>query len=230
MRTWVKILLNGFKSHINHAGNLLDLIELGRGARQGDPIASILFVLAIEVLLIAIRSNKKIAPYKYEMSVYESISTKLAAYADDVNITMPRSEESLNEVINTLDRFEKISGLRVNKDKTQVLRIGKDAKSDSILCPDLGLKWVAKLKILGIYLSATPSEMEENFTEKIAEIETLLNRWTFRNMTVYGRILVVKALALSKVTHLIQVIPNPNPAMILKLQKIEGVRHPKFSF
>merc|ERR1711971_378575 len=123
-------------------------------------------------------------------------------------------------VINTLERFEKISGLRVNKDKTQVLRIGKDATSDPVLCPDLGLKWVTKLKILGIYLSATPSEIENNFTEKIAEIEALLNRWTFRNMTVYGRILVVKALALSKVTHLIQVIPNPNPAMILKLQRI----------
>ena len=41
MQTWVKILLKGFRSHINHAGNLLKLIELGRGARQGDPIASI---------------------------------------------------------------------------------------------------------------------------------------------------------------------------------------------
>ena len=221
MRTWVKILLNGFKSHINHAGNLLNLIELGRGARQGDPIASILFVLAIEVLLIAIRSNKKILPYKYQMSVHEPIiASKIEAFADDVNIIMPRSEESLIEVINTLERFEKISGLRVNKDKTQVLRIGKDATSDPVLCPDLGLKWVTKLKILGIYLSATPSEIDNNFTEKIAEIEALLNRWTFRNMTVYGRILVVKALALSKVTHLIQVIPNPNPAMILKLQRI----------
>ena len=52
MQKWVKILLKGFRSHINHAGNLLKLIELGRGARQGDPIASILFVLAIEILLI----------------------------------------------------------------------------------------------------------------------------------------------------------------------------------
>ena len=64
MQTWVRILLNDFKSHINHAGNLLTLIELGRGARQGDPIASILFVLAIEILLIAIRTNKVIEPYK----------------------------------------------------------------------------------------------------------------------------------------------------------------------
>ena len=36
----VKILLSDFRSHINHAGNLLKLIDLGRGARQGDPIAS----------------------------------------------------------------------------------------------------------------------------------------------------------------------------------------------
>ena len=38
-------------------------------------------------------------------------------------------------------------------------------------------------------------------------------------MTVYGRIMVVKTLALSKITHLIQVIPNPNPASILLLQR-----------
>ena len=36
MQKWVKILLKGFRSHINHAGNLLKLIELGRGARQGE--------------------------------------------------------------------------------------------------------------------------------------------------------------------------------------------------
>ena len=39
-------------------------------------------------------------------------------------------------------------------------------------------------------------------------------------ITVYGRIRVVKAIALSKVTHLIQIIPNPPPTQILKLQRI----------
>ena len=219
MRKWVKILLNDFKSHVNHAGNLLKLIELGRGARQGDPIASTLFVLAIEVLLIAIRTNDKIEPYTFQLAFNVKAKHKVEAYADDVNLTLPRKEESIREVITVLDNFEKISGLRVNKDKTQVLRIGKDAESDPILCPELGLKWVSKLKILGIYLSATPADMEANLTEKIDEIDKLLNSWSYRNMTIYGRIMVVKALALSKITHLIQVVPNPNPVSILLLQR-----------
>ena len=119
-----------------------------------------------------------------------------------------------------MDRYEKISGLKINKDKTQVMRIGKSANSDPILCEDLGLKWVSKLKILGIFLTANPTEMKDNLTDKIEEIEKLLARWTFRNLTVYGRIIVVKALALSKITHLIQVIPNPDSPSILKLQRV----------
>ena len=60
----------------------------------------------------------------------------------------------------------------------------------------------------------------DNFKEKTLEIENLLNRWTFRNLSVYGRIRVVKSLALSKITHLIQVIPNPEPSSIQHLQRL----------
>ena len=66
----------------------------------------------------------------------------MEAFADDVNIIMPRDKESIKEVIRILDGFEDLSGLKVNRDKTQVLRIGKGAISDPILCPELGLKWV----------------------------------------------------------------------------------------
>ena len=104
---------------------------------------------------------------------------------------MPPKEESIREVISVLDKFEKISGLKVNKDKTQVMRIGRSASSDPVLCSDLGLKWVPKLKILGIFLTAKPADMMENLREKIEDIEKLLARWTFRNLTVYGRIIVV---------------------------------------
>ena len=103
------------------------------------------------------------------------------------------------------------------------MRIGRSASSDPILCEDLGLKWVSKLKILGIFLTAKPADMMDNLRDKIEDIDKLLARWTFRNLTVYGRIIVVKALALSKITHLIQVIPNPDPILIQKLQQTKFI-------
>ena len=51
------------------------------------------------------------------------------------------------------------------------MRIGKNANSDPIFCEDLGLKWVPKLKVLGIFVTADPAEMKENLTDTIEDIE-----------------------------------------------------------
>ena len=125
---------------------------------------------------------------------------------------MTRDEESVREVIHVLSQFQALSGLKVNRDKTQMLKMGRSHASDSTLCVDLGLKWVNQIKCLGVILTPNPGNVEKaNFEEKLEEIDTLLNSWYFKNLTIYGRIRIVKALALSKVTHFIQVIPDPNP-------------------
>ena len=66
------------------------------------------FILAIEVLF-AIRSYEKIEPY-FQVDVNEKLSQKVDAYADDVNLTLPRNEESIREVFSLLDKFEQLSG------------------------------------------------------------------------------------------------------------------------
>ena len=220
LKRWVKVLLKDFSSRVNHVGNLLREINLGRGARQGDPIASLLFVLCIEILLIAIRSNPKIEPYQYFKGMHtENITSKTEAFADDVTLTLPYKESSIREAVATIERFSKISGLKINTSKTQVMAIGRQVNKTARLAPDLGLNWVDEITILGIKLYPNPAKMVSNFDDKVDDIKQLLNRWTFRNLTVYARIQIVKSLGLSKLTHVVQVVPNPPASTIKDLQR-----------
>ena len=47
---WNMIMLKDFTVTIMHAGNASRNINIGRGCRQGDPIASLIFILCIEIL------------------------------------------------------------------------------------------------------------------------------------------------------------------------------------
>ena len=61
---WIMILLEDFTVEILHAGNISKRICIGRGCRQGDPIASLLFMLCIEILLIQIRTSPQTKPFR----------------------------------------------------------------------------------------------------------------------------------------------------------------------
>ena len=63
---WVDILLHNFSAVINHCGNISKKFNIGRGARQGDPLASYLFIICIEILAHKIRSDKNIKQFKLE--------------------------------------------------------------------------------------------------------------------------------------------------------------------
>ena len=229
LQCWIKVLLKDFRGTVNHVGNLLSYIDIARGARQGDPISSLLFVLCIEILLIAIRCNQNILPYCFDkapVNIFRTrqarpepaISIKAEAFADDCSLIMPYDEGSIRAATEVLNRFSKISGLTINQGKTQVLKIGGAADMPD-LAPDLGLKWVKELTILGINLMADPALTINNFEEKLGEVNSIFNKWQYRNLTVYGRIKIVKTLALSKLTHVVQIIPQLDEKRIKTLQK-----------
>ena len=60
--------------------------------------------------------------------------------------------------------------------------------------------------------------MESNFTTKLAEIEKILGGWFYRFLTPYGKIVVIKTLALSKLSHLALVVPNPTKQMLKQIE------------
>ena len=59
------------------------------------------------------------------------------------------------------------------------------------------------IKILGIYFSYNNKiEQEKKFLNRIVKIQNILKLWKLRNLTIEGRIVVFKSLAISKLIHL----------------------------
>ena len=70
MINWVDILLHNFSAVINHCGNISQKLNIGRGARQGDPIASYIFIICIEILAHKLRSDINIKGFQMDNLIH----------------------------------------------------------------------------------------------------------------------------------------------------------------
>ena len=118
---------------------------LTRGVRQGDPLSPYLFLLAVEILAIAVRDNVEIKGIAIEQQ-----ETKLLQYADGTTAVLSNIE-SAHRLFQLLDEFKKLSGLKINRSKTEGMWIG--TLKDSEMKP-LGIKWPQDpIKALGVFFS-----------------------------------------------------------------------------
>ena len=208
-------MLQNFTAKILHAGNLGPAFPLERGARQGDPLASLLFIACVEILANKIRDAKNIKFY-----VMNNTIIKIILYADDLNVYLQYDENSLRALIQILEDFKGISGLKIQLAKTQVVLLGTSQTDQLKLCPDLELKWDQTFKMLGIYFNADSGQYTVNYEEKINDIIKEVTNWKSRFVSIIGRKNIVNGLFLSKLTHLVAILPNlPNK----KVKEVENI-------
>ena len=56
--------------------------------------------------------------------------------------------------------------------------------------------------------------------KKIEEIRKLFNSWLYRHLTPFGRVTIIKTLALSKLTHVALVVPHAETQIIQELESM----------
>ena len=118
--SWVKTLYTDISSCVMNGGRSTGYFSIERGVRQGDPLSPYLFLLAIEILAHAVREDRILKGFKFgEQEV------KQVLYADDITLFV-RDINSVNRLQYIFDEFEKISGLRINKEKTNFVWLGKE--------------------------------------------------------------------------------------------------------
>ena len=213
---WIKTLYNDISSCVAVNGQYTQWFPIERGVRQGDPSSPYLYLVCAEILSLMLRNNPSIKGI--------SINNKdnlLAQFADDTTLCLDGSERSFCEAIRTITRFARMSGLKMNKQKTQCVFIGSFKNSDIRYMRDENFVWnPGTFKILGILFSTdTQTIVDINYENKLNEIKRTLNKWKKRKLTPFGKVIIIKTLAISKVTHLFINLPDPKKEFMDNLEK-----------
>lgn len=175
---------------------------MGRGTRQGCPLSPLLFALILEPHAETIRTHTDIQRVEIGQSVH-----KIALYADDILLILTNVETSIPTVLKTIDSFSLISGFKINYDKSEVMSLGGDISTSSLLsCP---FKWSRTgLTYLGIRLSPDLSELWKlNLAPLIKSIKDNLEHWFNLPISWMGRINLIKMNILPRILYPMQMLP-----------------------
>ena len=154
-----------------------------------------MFLLCIEPLAQGIRNDTLIKGLRFS-----NIEVKISNYADDTTIMMDGSEVSLAACMKQFSSFGRISGLILNTSKTTAMWIGRYEDRRDKIGAEFDLRWAqGPVEYLGIQIGpANTSLADLNYPEKISRLKKALNPWLKRGLTPFGRIHLIKSVALSQ--------------------------------
>ena len=197
----IQTLYRNPESAIINNGKTSKYFKLGRACRQGDPIAPYLFIIALEPLVLKIKST--LSGYALPGG-----NAKESGLADDLTC-FPINEREVKELFKIIQKFTEVSGLEVNKDKSEMLLIGEWNMEE---IRPLGFEFVNTLKITGVHFGKFEhkSKVDKlNFDTMIRKMENNFQKWKCRILSVLGRITVAKSQGLGTLQFLANAIVIP---------------------
>ena len=214
---WVNVFYSNIKSSILNNGFMTDFFNIERGVRQGCPLSPYLFITAIEPLSQYISKHKDIKGIKIE-----NVEVKSTLFADDATFITDGTKKSFESLIYVLDEFEKISGLKLNNSKCNVLKAGSFKLKKEIYLEHKAFQWSSNnAKALGIsFTTNRHASLKLNLDPKLDEFKTCLKQWQHRKLTLLGKVTVIKTYALPKLIYPLTVLRTPDQKTIKQINDI----------
>ena len=101
--------------------------------------------------------------------------------------------------------------MTINFSKSEILRLGSITYSDAEI--ELGEKWMGKndnISILGITISTDLAQLTKiNLDPILVKIKNLIKIWSWRQLTLYGKICIINSLLASQLIYRLTVLPTP---------------------
>ena len=202
IKRWISTFYTNIESAAINNGFTTNWFKPSRGVRQGCPLSPYLFVLSVEILSNKIRQDPSIKGIK----IFGN-EIKVSQFADDINLFCA-DLTSVENALRTVGDFGVLAGLNLNIKKSKGIWLGKWEKNK--LNP-LQLKWLrTPVRILGIHVSYDEKgNIEWNFNLKLRKLQTKLDMWRVRDLTLFGRVMILKSLGLSQLIYSSSILNIP---------------------
>ena len=144
------------------------------GTRQRCPFSPLLFNLALEVQVTAIREEKEI---KGILIRKEEVKHSLLAH--DMILYIENLKDSIRKLLELISEFSKVAGYKINTQKSLAFLYTNNEKSEREIKESVPFTVATKrIKYLGINLPKETKELcTENYKTLMKEIKDDINRW-----------------------------------------------------
>ncbi|PNY15039.1 cysteine-rich receptor-like protein kinase, partial [Trifolium pratense] len=210
-RKWIRECVCTATASVLVNGSPTDEFPLGRGLRQGDPLSPFLFLLAAEgfnVLMEAMVARNLFTGYN--IGGEGQISVSHLQFADDTLLMGVKSWANVRALRAVLVLFETLSGLKVNFNKSMLVRVNIPdswlGEAASVLCCNVGK---IPFLYLGLQIGGDPRRL--SFWEPVLiRIKNRLSGWKSRFLSFGGRLVLLKSVLTSLPVYALSFFKAPS--------------------
>lgn len=171
-----------------------------RGLRQGNPLSPYLFVIAMNCLSLMLNKSAEKRDFNYHLHCKETKLTHLYL-ADDLLIFMDGSLSSVQNGFQILSQFEDLSGLAINKEKTNFYTAGLTDHEINKITTTTGLcHRTLPIRYLGLPLCTKKLTML-NCVSLIQKVKSKMSFYTARSLSYPERLQLLK-FVISRISNL----------------------------
>jgi hypothetical protein len=195
--TWMNNIVHSVKLSISINGKQEGYFDCSRGVRQGDPLSSLLFCLAEEVLSIGLSKLVSDGHLKLLKGTRTTSIPSHILHADDVMLFCKGTASNIQVISSFFARYAQISGQLINPQKSPLFAGSMTASRLNSIANSLGFSiGTLPFLYLGVpILKGKPKVLY--FQPLVDKIKSKLSSWKTSLLSYAGRCQLIKSVIIA---------------------------------